>query len=169
MAQFFRVEGSSTQHRGVIPDIIFPTSNHRDEQGERALDHALPWARVRSVLARPATVSATLDQLRQQHTQRIADDPGFAYLSAQEKLFAELTKTSDVSLQIKQRRTEHTQREAEQLQLRNQLRAHRGLPALTGLQAPSETTPADDIDPEGIQRIMLDEAALILADTIHPG
>ncbi|MEL6748950.1 MAG: carboxy terminal-processing peptidase [Pseudomonadota bacterium] len=167
MAQFFRVEGSSTQHRGVTPDIIFPTSDQRDQQGERALDHALPWSRVRPVLAPPATTLPALDQLRQRHRQRIANDPGFVFLSAQEKLFAELTETSDISLRATQRRTEQKQREAEQLQIRNQLRAHRGLPALTDLQASPKDNPADDKDPEGIQRIMLDEAALILADAIH--
>ncbi len=167
MAQFFRVEGSSTQHRGVVPDIIFPVSERRDEQGERALDHALPWARVSSVLARPATASAALNQLRRRHTHRIAHDPGFTYLSAREELFTELAEASDVSLQAQQRRTEQTQREAEQLHIRNQLRAHRRLPALTDLQNPAEGPAADDADPEGIQRIMLDEAALILADAIH--
>lgn len=166
MAQFFRVEGASTQHRGVIPDIIFPTSTRRDEQGERALEHALPWARVRSVLARPAAAVPALDPLRQRHRQRIAHDPGFIFLSVRERLFAELAEASDISLQAQQRRTEQTQRETEQLHIRNQLRAHRGLPALTDLQVTAEAT-EDNPDPEGIQRIMLDEAALILADAIH--
>ncbi len=167
MAQFFRVEGASTQHRGVVPDIVFPISDRRDEQGERALEHALPWARVRSVLARPATAPANLHQLQRRHAQRVAHNPGFTYLSAWEELFNELAEVSDVSLQAQQRRTEQTQRKTEQLHIRNQLRAHRGLPALTDLQTPAEDTAADDTDPEGIQRIMLDEAALILADAIH--
>jgi carboxyl-terminal processing protease len=167
MAQFFRVEGASTQHRGVVPDIVFPISDQRDEQGERALEHALPWARVRSVLARPATAPEHLKQLQRQHAQRAAHDPGFTYLSAWEELFNELAEASDVSLQVQQRRTEQTQRETEQLHIRNQLRAHRGLPALTDLQPPAKDTVTDDADPEGIQRIMLDEAALILADAIH--
>ncbi len=48
MAQFFRVNGDGTQHRGVLPDITFPTALDSDAQGERGLDNALPWAEVAS-------------------------------------------------------------------------------------------------------------------------
>ena len=36
MAQFFRINGDSTQHRGVVPDIVFPTANQGKNQGEMA-------------------------------------------------------------------------------------------------------------------------------------
>ena len=45
-AQFFRVNGGSTQNRGVEPDISFPTWGDPDEYGERALDNALPWTSI---------------------------------------------------------------------------------------------------------------------------
>ena len=46
IAQFFRVNGEGTQHRGVVPDVLFPTAMDSDAQGERSLDNALPWAEV---------------------------------------------------------------------------------------------------------------------------
>ena len=46
MAQFFRVNGGSTQNRGVEPDIQFPSWGDPDEYGERALDNALPWTKI---------------------------------------------------------------------------------------------------------------------------
>ena len=46
IAQFFRVNGEGTQHRGVVPDVLFPTALDSDAQGERGLDNALPWAEV---------------------------------------------------------------------------------------------------------------------------
>jgi len=46
VAQFFRVNGEGTQHRGVVPDVLFPTALDSDAQGERGLDNALPWAEV---------------------------------------------------------------------------------------------------------------------------
>lgn len=46
MAQFFRVNGGSTQNRGVVPDIRFPTWGDPDEYGERAMDNALPWTQI---------------------------------------------------------------------------------------------------------------------------
>ena len=63
---------------------------------------------------------------------------------------------------------EREQREAQHLQRRNQLRTYRGLPVLERLQTEDEQILQDeDDDPEGIRRIMLDEAALILADAIQ--
>jgi carboxyl-terminal processing protease len=46
MAQFFRVNGGSTQNRGVVPDIRFPSAGDPQEYGERSLDNALPWTRI---------------------------------------------------------------------------------------------------------------------------
>jgi carboxyl-terminal processing protease len=46
MAQFFRVNGGSTQNRGVVPDIRFPSAGDPDEYGERSYDNALPWTSI---------------------------------------------------------------------------------------------------------------------------
>jgi carboxyl-terminal processing protease len=46
MAQFFRVNGGSTQNRGVVPDIRFPSAGDPAEYGERSLQHALPWSTI---------------------------------------------------------------------------------------------------------------------------
>ncbi len=46
LQQFFRINGASTQLRGVEPDIGFPDSWKHIETGERSLDHALPWREV---------------------------------------------------------------------------------------------------------------------------
>ncbi|MED5228361.1 MAG: S41 family peptidase, partial [Pseudomonadota bacterium] len=46
IAQFFRINGDSTQHRGVVPDILLPTARDDAERGERGLENALPWQQV---------------------------------------------------------------------------------------------------------------------------
>ena len=46
MAQFFRVNGGSTQNRGVVPDIRFPSAGDPEDYGERSLDNALPWTSI---------------------------------------------------------------------------------------------------------------------------
>lgn len=45
-AKFYRISGSSTQERGVIPDIIFPSFSDSMDVGEAYLEHALPWDRI---------------------------------------------------------------------------------------------------------------------------
>ena len=169
MAQFFRVKGASTQHQGVVPDIVFPTAKSAQQHGERALDHALPWTRIESVLPQPAVpITTSLPQLRTRHQQRIAQDPGFHYLTAQEEALLAITSMTDITLHETARRTEQQTRETAQLQRRNQFRQYRGLPPLKQLEDIEEfLLSAENKDPEGIQRIMLDEAALILADAIQ--
>ena len=46
MAQFFRVNGGSTQNKGVEPDIRFPSAGDPTEYGERSLGNALPWSSI---------------------------------------------------------------------------------------------------------------------------
>ena len=46
IAQFFRVSGGSTQHKGVVPDIRFPVTVDASEFGESTYDNALPWTRI---------------------------------------------------------------------------------------------------------------------------
>ena len=41
IAQYFRINGGSTQYRGVIPDVDYLTTPDGDEYGERALKNAL--------------------------------------------------------------------------------------------------------------------------------
>tara|TARA_B100000427_G_scaffold65246_1_gene51789 strand:+ start:3252 stop:5369 length:2118 start_codon:yes stop_codon:yes gene_type:complete len=41
--KFYRINGGSTQHKGVIPDIRLPNKTDHLEVGERYLDHALQW------------------------------------------------------------------------------------------------------------------------------
>lgn len=48
MAQFFRVNGGSTQNRGVEPDIHFPSAGDPEDYGERSFDNALPWTSIDS-------------------------------------------------------------------------------------------------------------------------
>ena len=44
--QFFRVNGASTQWRGVVPDVELPDPAAHIESGERFLDNAIPWSKV---------------------------------------------------------------------------------------------------------------------------
>ena len=44
--QFFRINGDSTQHRGVIPDLMLPDPSAHIESGERHLKNSIPWSSV---------------------------------------------------------------------------------------------------------------------------
>ncbi|HIE54094.1 MAG TPA: tail-specific protease, partial [Chromatiaceae bacterium] len=89
IAQFFRVEGGSTQNKGVVPDVIFPTAPNDDEHGERSLDNALPWTRIETLHADPLG-EVERAMLRKRHQQRVARDPGFGYLIEQARAIREM-------------------------------------------------------------------------------
>src|SRR5690606_15452226 len=42
-AKFYRISGDSTQHKGVIPDISFPSVIDASKIGESALSDSMPW------------------------------------------------------------------------------------------------------------------------------
>jgi len=167
MAQFFRVQGASTQHRGVTPDIVFPTAKGAEEHGERSLEHAIPWASIQPAVAVRGQ-DYMLSQLRERNAQRIAKDPGFRFLLEQEDELMRIRDSKEVSLNEAVRRAEREEREARQLASRNRLRAYRGLEPLANLdELEDEVENDEDEDIEGINRIMIDETARVLADFIR--
>lgn len=168
MAQFFRIDGASTQHKGVVPDITFPTASGAKDYGERSLDNALPWAEVDKV-EHETLHTVDLAILKNRDEQRIKNNPGFDYLVGLENEFSEIKERHTVSLVETQRVAEWKNREKLRLERRNRLRKYRGLEALTKLESPDDDEVLDDKDedPEGIERIMLEESALILADIMN--
>ena len=46
VAQFFRVDGDTTQHAGVTPEIQFPVTVDASEFGESTFDNALPATKI---------------------------------------------------------------------------------------------------------------------------
>jgi carboxyl-terminal processing protease len=167
MAQFFRVNGGSTQHRGVMPDIVYPTAKGAASHGERALENALPWASIRPVDHRFEGLSAVAG-LRDLHIERIGNDPGFQFLLEQEDEIEQIQSRHTVSLVESVRRTEWQGRERARLERRNRLRAHRGLEPLKSLEVDEDDRSLDDSDdPEDVAGIMLEETALILSDHVN--
>ncbi|MEO1654894.1 MAG: carboxy terminal-processing peptidase, partial [Bacteroidota bacterium] len=47
-SKFYRANGSSTQHKGVNPDLVIPSLYEKDEYGESNYDTSLPWDEIKS-------------------------------------------------------------------------------------------------------------------------
>jgi len=168
MAQFFRVNGGSTQHRGVIPDIEFPTAKYSSDYGERSLDNALPWAHIKPAHYQ-ARHAREVARLLKRYRQRIAHDPGFEMLLDQERRFEKMEKRKQVTLLESRRKAEWDRREKERLALKNRFRVAHGMSSLdhepTADEADGED--ADEDETQATNHILLDEAARILADSIR--
>lgn len=79
--KFYRITGSSTQHKGVVPDIAFPTVFAADKYGESAEKSAMPWDEIKSSKYQPWNgIRANLSFLTKQHQQRMKVNKEYAYL-----------------------------------------------------------------------------------------
>lgn len=161
IAKFYRISGGSTQHRGVVPDIEFPSAVDSQAVGESAQPYALPWDEIRSLDYRYSSVLDTLlPELYQHHAQRIAEDAAFQTLLADIRATRESREQTEVSLLEQTRRMEHEQSRQERLERRNRWRELQNLPKLKV----DETAEADDSErPDPL----LTESVRIVADLIH--
>lgn len=165
-AQFFRINGESTQHKGVIPNIMLNAGEEDQEFGERAYDNALPWASVKPMRYSSRIISPTLvEQLMTQHKARTSDDPSFSYLRASSKLNKEITSLTELSLSESDRKASFNEREVARLKLINEYRQHFDLKpvALDDIKDHQEDLPDGD---EHWKKVFQREATNILSDML---
>lgn len=176
IAQFFRVEGDSTQHRGVVPDVEFPSGLSTKDQGERALKNALPFAHIAAVRFAPSMASlGPVDELRQRHAARLKEDKAYRALLAQERAMQEAADRKSVSLLESKRRAEHEKSRREQRARENEIRVAHGLEPLPA-EPEKETGDEDALaesedgrdkkDPDDFD-VVLEEASKVLGDYIE--
>lgn len=115
VAKFYRVSGQSTQNRGVLPDINYPSLYDPKEIGESSLPNALPYTEIKPVAYKPLTpIAPALPNLQTRHDKRVKDNPDFIYLNklrAYQKQFEnrtvvqlnEVARKSEISLMREQR------------------------------------------------------------------
>lgn len=142
IAQFFRVNGDSTQHRGVIPDINWPFDPVQAEpEGERAYDNALPWHRITEseyTISSPSIEESALDQLRTRHSQRVEQDTAFTAELDKYKLLAEARVEKSVSLDKKVREEKRESFSQQLLDAENQIRLANGQEAYSSYKQMQE-------------------------------
>ena len=180
IAQFFRVNGGSTQHRGVIPDVRFPTLIDGEEYGESAFDNALPWSSEKAArYSIYGDFSRLVPTLEQRSTKRLESNQEFAYLMEDIEAFREARNTKEVSLLETQRRQEMDEAEARRLARRTERAERNGIdlddvevsvPQVQGQDPDLAVIELDgDDDDAEIEDVLLQETAYILADLITYG
>ncbi len=161
IAQFFRINGESTQHRGVVPDINMPSLFGYDDQGESSLKHAIPWARISPASYDIDRLSlSAVNKTRTAHNRRVSNSTAFKYFKRLSKLYRQIKKQKYISLLESKRTAERKKREANRLDNENKMRIALGMKPRTAKYKPK----ADEKNPSQI--IILNEAALILSDYI---
>ena len=105
--KFYRVSGGSTQHRGVLSDIVLPSPTDRPEIGESALPNPLAYDEVDpQPISKFSFTSPLLDELRQRSRDRVSKDPEFHYINEDMKILRHKLDLNQLSLNEKVRKAE---------------------------------------------------------------
>jgi carboxyl-terminal processing protease len=76
--KFYRINGGSTQLRGVVPDIILPDRYHFIKTGEKEEKYPMEWTEIQpaSYSKKVATIS-NIDKIKARSQARVKKDPVF--------------------------------------------------------------------------------------------
>ncbi|WP_333797750.1 carboxy terminal-processing peptidase [Rheinheimera sp.] len=159
IAKFYRINGGSTQHKGVVPDITFPSPIDPAEWGESKEKNALPWDSIAPASYSSATdIKAALPILIEKHQQRIAKEPEFKFLLADITEYKKEKDVKTVSLNEKERLAKKDGLAARELARTNERLARLKLPPVKKAEDAPEVL--EKLDP------FLEETALITSDLI---
>ena len=127
-SKYYRINGMSTQNRGVIPDIELPVTWDIDSVGESSYPTALKWDQIRPYRHRKFEMSPdVIENVLSQHEIRLIDEPNLNYLKQVRKRY-DLNKNKKlVSLNIEQRKIQKDLRKSWLLNIENQRRSAIGM------------------------------------------
>ena len=144
-AKFYRVSGKSTQHRGIIPDIEFPTLVDFEEIGESSLDGALVWDVIEPIdYKKEYAVGNRLENLELNHQKRVQSNPYFTYYKAISEKAEENKLKKTISLKESTRLAEKQNEDKWRLMVENNLRVGTGKTVATSLDHLEELEEAEE-------------------------
>ena len=115
--QFFRIDGGSTQLRGVVPDINFPLTVAAEEFGESSYANALPWTSIPKADYKPvADLKPLIPMLIARHdarTAQVAEWKNFASdIADAKKIRAEKSISLNEQVRTKERDEQEAKRKS---------------------------------------------------------
>ena len=161
IAQFFRINGGSTQLRGVTPEIQFPQNGDAKDFGESTYDNALPWTQIA-----PANYKAVADlkplvaPLQAKHDARTAKSPAWKLMLDELAAYRKARDKTEVSLNYAQREVERKQMDALQADFRARHKAIDGGTGKPGDVATGKGSDDDDPADTGDDGLQANERSL---------
>ncbi|MDH5474123.1 MAG: carboxy terminal-processing peptidase [Cyclobacteriaceae bacterium] len=157
LQKFYRVTGSSTQHKGVTPDIELPSAFSAEEFGESSMKSALPWDQISSTQFEISNgVSDKLiTKLNSDFNKRLKNDPDLMVLVEETNELFKTINTNEISLNEVKRQEERDRIEAK--------KKKNNKPDDTVVNAESGAEKADHFP---VEDKYLREGLVILADMI---
>lgn len=155
--KFYRINGGSTQLKGVDADIKFPEVINAEKTGESYEDNALPWDKIPAATynevghARDAVQSLTA-----KHDTRIAKDPEFITLNEDIAIRKARDDRKFTSLNLEERREENKADEDKRLKDLNARFVREGKKTLKNIDALPKDYEAPDFFLKEAEHMMVD-------------
>lgn len=142
-AKFYRISGESTQEKGIIPDIKYPSNYNPESIGESTLDSPLPWDKISATTyRRKHSINHLVPELKSLHDERVSNNAEFNYLSEAFAYRKARSEDDTISLNEKKRLQEKTDREGFWLALENKRRVALGQEPIASLDELDEEEPS---------------------------
>lgn len=105
IAKFYRINGGSTQLKGVTPDIAMPTLIDVTEFGEKTEPNALNWDKIApSKYQKYSDPSFFVKNLMALHEKRISTDPVFKVIQSERDRYYKLKNSKTLTLNFEERK-----------------------------------------------------------------
>ena len=144
IAEFFRINGGSTQLKGVTPDLLFPKNGDDKDFGESTYDNALKWTQISPAGYQPvADLHAYLPQLQQMHDARTAKSPAWQLMLDELAQYKMMRDKTTISLNFATRETERKQQDAMQASFRAR---HKAIDGTEGSLSDDDSSLDDGLD-----------------------
>lgn len=122
--KFYRINGGSTQNKGVMPDIIFPSIIDPTVIGENVNENALPWDEIKPAEYKQSIkLKNSIEKLRADHLARIGKNLEYKFINQDIEKYKKLKAKNSISLNLKQRKIEDKEAKEERLTRINKRRA----------------------------------------------
>lgn len=156
--KFYRINGDSTQLKGVSPDVFLPAFINETKIGEKFEDNALAWDQIAPAKFKPfgSVKIRDVDYLASRSKARIVQNPEFISLNKYIANLRQLEKKQFISLNLVKREQEKNFEDQAQLQNLNSRFRREGKPLLNKLSDLPKNYEAPDF--------YLEETKFILGD-----
>lgn len=158
IAKYYRVSGASTQNRGVIPDITFPSAIDPKDFGESAEPSALPYDEIKPAsFNKFEDIKKFIPELLTKHQARISNDKDFEFLKEDIRIYQENKLKESISLNEDKRKIEKEDEEQRKSDRNAEIISNSDIELLDG-EIPVTNNQKKDF--------ILDETGKILSDLI---
>ena len=155
--KFYRINGGSTQLKGVNADIKFPEIINAAKTGESFEDNAMPWDKIPAASYQEAGHARdAVETLTQKHEERVAKNPEFIVVNEDIAIRKDRDERKFMSLNLAERKKENKADEDRRLKNLNERFKREGKKPLKDIDALPKDYEAPDFYLKETEQMMVD-------------